>query len=164
MGIVLGLTLLVTILLGGYALLRGNRYAITFDSRNGEEETTQFVLAGHTVEEIPKPTREGYLFNGWTKDGEEYDFSSKVYSSFTLEASWKKVGSKEELTYEVTFDSDGGSMVESQILGFGETVMEPTKPVKEGYTFQGWYVKDTRYDFSKKVYSSFTLKAKWKKK
>lgn len=42
-------------------------------------------------------------------------------------------------TVTVTFDSTGGSAVESFELKKGETVEPPSDPVKEGHTFLGWH-------------------------
>lgn len=40
--------------------------------------------------------------------------------------------------YVVTFDTDGGSAVEEQILKHGDLVMEPETPVKPGYVLKEW--------------------------
>ena len=42
-------------------------------------------------------------------------------------------------TYTITFDSNEGSAVESQVLLGGEKVLEPTAPTKENNLFDGWY-------------------------
>ena len=39
----------------------------------------------------------------------------------------------------VDFDSMGGSEIESQKVLFGEHILKPEDPVREGYTFNGWY-------------------------
>lgn len=62
----------------------------------------------------------------------------------------------------VTFDSKGGSAVPSQTVLSSAT--EPEQPVKEGYTFDGWYSDSSctkAYDFSSKVAGNITLYAKW---
>ncbi len=41
-------------------------------------------------------------------------------------------------TYTITFDSNGGSPVESITQGYGSTITPPANPTREGYTFQGW--------------------------
>lgn len=68
--------------------------------------------------------------------------------------------------YTVSFQTNGGSTVASRRVASSDTVGEPEDPVKEDYTFAGWY-KDKNfknaYDFSDKVTSSFTLYAKWTK-
>ena len=69
-------------------------------------------------------------------------------------------GAKE---YTVTFDADGGSSVEAQIVKEGEKVTVPTEPTKECYTFLGWYLGNEKWSFDDTVSSDTTLKAKWEK-
>ena len=64
--------------------------------------------------------------------------------------------------YTVSFDSDGGTPVESQLVIRGETASNPGEPTRSLYTFEGWYLDGTLYDFSKPVLSDLTLTAKWK--
>lgn len=64
--------------------------------------------------------------------------------------------------YTVTFDSDGGSEVESQEVTAGKKANEPDIPTKTGYTFGGWFVKTTEWNFlAYTVIENVTLKAKW---
>ena len=73
-------------------------------------------------------------------------------------------GSSAPIKYTVKFDSAGGSAVQSETVKKNALVSEPKAPTREGYEFAGWYtdVKLTeKYDFSKKVTSSFTLYAAW---
>ena len=67
----------------------------------------------------------------------------------------------EKKTYTVTFNSDGGSSVDAIPVEEGKTVSEPKAPTREGYTFEGWYLGETKYDFSKPVTGDITLTAKW---
>lgn len=72
-------------------------------------------------------------------------------------------GKKTE-TYNVSFDSNGGSSVAAQTVEEGKSATKPTDPTRDGYTFEGWFINldDTdSYDFSKKVTSNVSLKAKW---
>ncbi|MBE6537427.1 MAG: hypothetical protein E7673_05685 [Ruminococcaceae bacterium] len=64
-------------------------------------------------------------------------------------------------SYTVTFDSDGGSEVASQTVESGEKATKPADPVKDRYTFLGWFVGGEKYDFEKPVTSDLTLTAKW---
>ena len=67
-------------------------------------------------------------------------------------------------SYTVTFDSQGGSKIDSIRVNRNETVSKPADPTREGYTFGGWYTDKEctqAYDFSAKVTQSFTLYAKW---
>ena len=67
-------------------------------------------------------------------------------------------------TYTVTFETNGGSKVNSIKVAKNNAVTEPTAPTKDGYTFGGWYIDkelSTAYSFGEKVTKSFTLYAKW---
>lgn len=69
-----------------------------------------------------------------------------------------------EENYTITFESNGGSKVETQVIEKGSLVIEPKAPIKEGYNFCGWYIdKDLTklYDFSQVVTSDMILYAKW---
>ena len=70
----------------------------------------------------------------------------------------------------VTFDSNGGGEVESQTIQQGQQVQRPADPVKEGYTFIGWYDKndlDNKYynmpewNFRYSVTGDMELVAQW---
>ncbi|HQF79157.1 MAG TPA: InlB B-repeat-containing protein, partial [Spirochaetota bacterium] len=45
--------------------------------------------------------------------------------------------------YEVTFNSDGGSFVNSQTINYGGKVTQPIDPTKTNYIFSGWYKEST---------------------
>ncbi len=62
--------------------------------------------------------------------------------------------------YTVTF-LDGENVVDTQRVREGRTVSKPADPVKEGYTFGGWYVGETVYNFESAVTGTLTLTAKW---
>ncbi len=65
----------------------------------------------------------------------------------------------------VTFDAAGGSEVPQQRVRFGEKLKEPEAPVREGYTFAGWYKnldKTEKWDFAvDTVTENMTLYAAW---
>ena len=64
--------------------------------------------------------------------------------------------------YTVTFDSDGGSSVDAQTVVEGGKATEPTAPTKDGYTFDGWFNGETKWDFDNDtVTGNITLTAKW---
>ena len=67
----------------------------------------------------------------------------------------------DEKTYIVKFNTDGGSKVADLKVVEGKTVTKPANPIKEGYTFAGWYLNGKQYDFNTKVTANITLTAKW---
>lgn len=62
--------------------------------------------------------------------------------------------------YTVTFQSEGGSEVASQIRA-NTPAARPADPTKEGYTFIGWYSGESEWDFETPVTADLTLTAKW---
>ena len=59
--------------------------------------------------------------------------------------------------FEVSFDTDGGSEVESVMVKYGDKVSTPaTIPTKDGFEFDGW-----DFDFDTKITASTTITAKW---
>ena len=65
--------------------------------------------------------------------------------------------------FEVTFDSNGGTMDLYEIVKEGDTVEEPSTPKRKGYIFYGWYLDGEEFDFDTVITDNLTLKAKWKK-
>lgn len=65
------------------------------------------------------------------------------------------------VSYTVSFDSAGGSGVVSQTIEENKTVEKPQDPTREGYTFSGWTLNGSAYDFNTKVTSDITLTATW---
>ena len=148
-----------------------NSLLVTFDPDGGTEIETQAVTIGAAAAEPDAPTKDGYIFAGWYRvlDAEAgtlaetvYDFTAPVTESLTLKAVWREVG-----TFIVTFDSDGGTAVESQTVHDGECADLPDAPTKEGYCFEGWfYVRDgvmTEEGFSylEPITEDITLRARW---
>ena len=62
--------------------------------------------------------------------------------------------------YTVTFQSEGGSEVASQIRA-NAPADQPADPTKEGYTFIGWYKGEEKWNFADAVTEAMTLTAKW---
>lgn len=65
--------------------------------------------------------------------------------------------------YTVTFNSNGGSAVASQSVESGKNASKPSNPTKGGYTFLGWYLGSSKYNFATAVTGNITLTAKWEK-
>ena len=139
-------------------------YTVSFESNGGTPVDSQEITENGTVTKPEDPTREGYTFAGWYADeGLEtpYDFSQAVTRNFTLYAKWT-----ENITYyTVTFNSNGGSPVESQTVAEDGTVSKPADPTNGDFDFDGWYIDascTTPYDFTTPVTGNLELFAGWK--
>ncbi len=74
-----------------------------------------------------------------------------------------KTGTEGE-TFQVTFNSQGGSAVEAQTVSEGGKAVKPADPTRSGYTFGGWYTDadcTTAYNFDTVVTADLTIYAKW---
>jgi len=70
------------------------------------------------------------------------------------------------LSFTVTFVSNGGSAIEAQTVVHGGRVIDPTAPTREGYAFAGWFTDDGNFTDSwnfaiRTVGADMTLYAKW---
>lgn len=135
-------------------------YVVAFDSNGGSNTASQTISSGGHVTKPTDPTKTGYAFRNWYTDPactNVYNFSNHVSGDMILYAGWSKI------EHVVTFNTNGGSIVDSQRLDNGEKAhyMESTK---QGYTFLGWFTDEqltNEYDFDTPVTNSITLYAKW---
>lgn len=117
---------------------------------------TSVVKKGNTVGVPAEPTNDGYSFAGWYTDVKcttAYDFNLPVNTDITLYAKWLA-------KYTVSFDTDGGSTVESQTVVTRNKATKPAvNPTKKGYNFVGWYTDNTyttEFDFENTIITDNT--------
>ncbi|MCR4898319.1 MAG: InlB B-repeat-containing protein [Acholeplasmatales bacterium] len=137
-------------------------YTVTFNTNGGEKFDSKTVFKGENIGfHFPKKT--GYSFDGWYLDEElteAFDINSLVTSDLTLYAKWNEIIN----TYNVTFESNGGTSVSSKKVNDGLKLEEPTKPTKEDYIFKGWFLDEKfteEFDFDSPIKSDLKLYAKW---
>ena len=66
---------------------------------------------------------------------------------------------KKEFT--VTFDSNGGSSVASQVVEKDDTAVKPTDPTRDGFIFDEWLLNGEPFDFTTPITADITLEASW---
>ena len=140
-----------------------DKYTISFNSNGG---TAVKSITNYYEEEVIEPsipTKVGHTFTGWYKDEELtqlYTFSTIPSQNIILYAGWIKN------KYIISFNSNGGTIVNSITKYYKEKLIEPIPPVKEGYTFAGWYEDGKltkKYLFDTVLAKDITLYAKWNK-
>lgn len=97
------------------------KYNVTFKSDENTVINTVTVKEGNSVGEPENPVKDGYQFDGWYTDvncTDKYDFNTVVSADLTLYAKWLA-------KYTVSFDTDGGSTVESQTVVTGNKATKP---------------------------------------
>jgi len=135
-------------------------YTVSFNSNGGTNVESQTVKSGEKAK-YEVSSRDGYQFIGWYLDGELFDFNTPITKKITLIAKWDK---KDNDTYVVSFNSNGGSYISSQVVEYGESAYQPNDPTKDCYNFVGWYTNSSltqKYNFNKVVTKDITLYAKW---
>ena len=149
------------------------KFDVTFDFNNGAEEETIKVKYHQTINEkdinVQKDLGESFI--AWyevvgNKEKEDvlsdkpFDFNTKINKNIKLKALYEK---KVE-TITITFDSKGGSAVDSITINKGVELILPKNPTYTGYTFKGWYDKnETPIHNNALLKEDTTLYAKWEK-
>lgn len=102
------------------------------------------------------PTKSGYIFKGWSTKQNEFtvfDSETKITANTTIYAYYIQV-------FTVTFNVDG-TKTTSQVEE-GNKVKEPENPTKSGYTFTGWYLEDSKFNFNTPITANIELIANFK--
>ena len=107
-----------------------NQYTITWKDDDGTEIKSITQDYGTAIEAPGNPTREGYIFNGWSVVIPD----TMPATDMTITAKWKAA------EYTITYDLAGGTNSEDAIYAYsvGETPFTLTVPTRKGYTFTGW--------------------------
>ena len=138
-------------------------YLVTFQNEKGEPIQSKQVRHGEFVTAPVIPPKEGYTFDGWkeTTSGLTFNPSQPVTAQATYRATWKKIPATQ---VSVSFDSQGGSPVRTQLINKGSRVTKPQDPTKEGFTFAGWLLNGQAYNFDAQVNQNMVLTASWTEK
>ena len=159
---------LIGVLLLGFFLIscvNADQVTVDFISNGGSVVSSVTVEKGSAIS-MPSVVKEGHTLDGWytsldngvTLD-EKWSFVNSVVSyDLTLYAKWTIN------EYSISFNSNGGSVVNSINQNYGTTLNLPTLVSKEGYTFAGWYSNvelTATFDTVSMPAQNITLYAKW---
>ena len=144
-----------------YPVWSPNSYTITFDTDGGSEISPITQDCGSEITAPANPSKTGYTFVGWDKKIP----TAMPSENITIKAQWKAN------SYTITFDTDGGSKVESKTLSWNDKVLDGVaEPIRNGYSFIGWKYIDYIV-YADTVYAELaaddsvngiTLKAEWR--
>lgn len=147
-----------------------NRQTVTYDAQGGSDVAAQQVAYGSQAVRPGEPTRDGYVFEGWSTQTDDpdgshiYDFNAPVTGDITLYALWAPQeasvsANKLEIVMHVY---DGVSYREH--VKHGRKAVKPVDPIRSGYTFTGWSTDKAGkklYDFATPVNAPLSLYAQW---
>lgn len=119
---------------------------LSFDSLGGSECADSIAYYGSSINNLPVPTREGYVFEGWYEsvtDGvasgekiENGDVWNKIMSDSTLYAKWSNAN------YIVTLDYDNETGQSQSIeVTYLSDMPSLSAPTRDGYEFCGYYTE-----------------------
>lgn len=158
------------------AAVEAKAFAMTFEE-DGDQTGTKFVLYNctatrptkelNTIEESKTPVTQALTVSAVPLQNGDVMAMTTSTTPEAVKNNWhnevyRASGSS---TWLVSFNSMGGSVVQSQSVADGELATEPTAPTKAGFTFGGWYSDldlTVAWDFSTDtVDSDMMLYAKW---
>ena len=121
-----------------YAKWAPDQATVTFDSNGGSSVIAQHVTKGTAATEPVVPTRSGYDFAGWTKDGNAFNFATTITSDTTLVARWTNA-----IKYTVSYNANGGTgnvPLDNNTYAEGSKakVLDADGLSYEGKVFVGW--------------------------
>ncbi|WP_303871687.1 InlB B-repeat-containing protein [Acetobacterium wieringae] len=151
-----------------YAKWTPNPASIEFVVNGGSPASTINGVTDQAIADTTMPTtsKTGYTFENWYENA---DFSG---DPVTVLPSAFPVGTKTyyakwtPIKYAVSFDSQSGSAVDSQMVDYDTLAVSPASPTQAGYTFMGWFQESsctTPWNFATdKITQDVTLYAGWK--
>ena len=84
--------------------------------------------------EISTTLLDGYSFDNWGNNDNKLKTTINIKDNIIL--SPKTIRN----TYTVSFDTNKGSKIENVEVIYKDKIVKPTPPVRDGYTFTGWYI------------------------
>ena len=105
---------------------------------NIENNPTSYNIESDNIV-IPNPTKEGYIFLGWSSKDDnvfikDYEISKGTTGDIELTANYKPI------TYYVSYNSQGaeGTMENTKVKYNNKLLLSKNSFEKEGYIFKGW--------------------------
>ena len=141
-----------------YSKYEINSYKISYYNEGVKYIEDQKINYGeNALKPNTNPSKIGYTFKYWSikENGEEYEFSTKITKDINLYAVY------EINKYTVTYINEG-TEYHKETAEYGSVVTSIQDPIKEGYTFTGWYTKDNeKVSYPITVTENITLYSKY---
>jgi uncharacterized repeat protein (TIGR02543 family) len=133
---------------------------------DGVIDSTVTTIVGASLTAPTDPVKTGYTFIGWYLEDTYatlFDFSTDAVASETFNLYARFIADTTD-AFTVSFNENGGSLVDDRLVVSGESIDAPVAPTKSGYTFNGWFTDvelTAAYDFTSTITADITLYAKW---
>jgi len=152
--------IILSIIIIYFALQKNNTYNVVF-SENGNIIKNIKIKKNSKIK-IPKGLdKDGYEIHYYFND-EEYNFDDKVTGNIVIEIEYVEKETVIDLEkYTVTFNTNGGSTIESVSVDENSKVTKPKDPTKDNYKFIEWQLDGKTFDFDSVVTENIELVAIW---
>lgn len=121
----------------------------------GDAVDRKIVAYGEKIADLVAPEKDGHSFKKWTYDnGDDFDVETPIVADISIKPVYQIN------TFLVSFDTNGGSSVDSKYVDYGGKVTEPSSPTKSNFKFDGWYTTGaltTKYDFENNIITNETI-------
>ncbi|MBP5694771.1 MAG: InlB B-repeat-containing protein [Bacilli bacterium] len=161
------------------ALDNSTYYDVTFNPLNGSDSFTRSVVEGGSLSILPQnPTKEKdtqnqirFVFYKWYildasdnpanpsfVNATEFTTSTIINSAISVYAKYTEIN-----YYILSFNTDGGTAVDSQEVDSGSFATKPSDSLKGGYRFAGWFNGEgEKFNFeTTAINSNTTIYAHW---
>lgn len=131
-------------------------FIVTFDYQGFKESSKIQIDQRKTVEKPTDPQIDNYIFLGWYKDNQLWDFEKDIVTDdIVLTAKFKPISII--ITFETGFDD---IVVEPIEIDYNSNVIVEVI-TKDGYNFLGWYLDNELVTSETNFTKNSTLTAKW---
>ena len=136
-----------------------NKYVVTFKNADGSVLQSSEVEYGATPVYEGTPTKAAdmqyvYTFAGWTPEVKAVEGVATYVATYTQKAN----------TYKVTVKFNNGEadeVIEGATYGMTVSELYANAPEKEGHTFEGWYIGDSKLAPSALITGETTIEARY---
>lgn len=137
-----------------------NRVIVNYDLNGGSGTTIQVEIDMGSIPDRPKdPVKFGYKFLNWLLGGQPYNFDFPINEDVTIKANYVAVE-----YVKVTYNTDGGNEIKSEMIPMGSSLTKLPTPVREGYVFKYWTLLGEKFDVNAKINDDITLVAVYEEK
>ncbi len=144
-----------------YAKWQINTYTLTYNNNGGSGCSSKTLNYNDYYDLSCTPSKSGYSFDGWYTSPSG---GSRVYSSYRITQNTTVYAHWENITYTLSYDSNGGSYCSSKNLNYNDYYDLSCTPYRNGYTFDGWYTSSSggyKVYSSDRITQSTTIYAQW---
>ena len=145
-----------------YARWTTESHTVSFNSDGGSTVDNITVNHGEKVTAPKAPTKNGYAFAGWYVGDTAYDFNTAVTADVALTAKWNAI--EYTISYVLNGGMNDGEVITEYTIE-SDTIVHPV-PVRDGYTFLGWFDAEVGGNKSETIESGstghVTLYALWR--